>query len=267
VAAAIVNPVVNRSVPMAVVATAYRSGSKRADVVIAAELGVTHLYLEQRETAAQGEAEVAAVAISAEGRVSGSQRERFMLRLTPDQWVKAKAQGVRVVTGMALPPGRYQLRVAGGGVNAAQAGHVLYDLAVPDFSKAPLAMSGLAVTSRRAENTVVVPSTTAHVLVPAPASATRTFAAGDVLSVYVEIYDNRAKTPHRLALVARLQDVDGHTVGREVGDARQDGQPTQKFAATLPLDVPVGDYVLHVEARSTLANQPPVSRDIPLRVQ
>jgi hypothetical protein len=210
---------------------------------------------------------VVVVAISADGEVSGAQRERFMLRLTPDQWAEAKAQRVRVVTGLTLPPGRYQLRVAGGGVNAVQAGHVLYDLAVPDFSKAPLSMSGLAVTSRRAEQALVVSSATAHVTLPGRASAVRTFAAGDVLSVYAEIYDNKAKTPHRLDLVARLQGADGRAAGREMGDARSDGLSTQKFEAALPLDVPAGDYVLHVEARSTLANQPAVSRDVPLRVQ
>jgi hypothetical protein len=35
----------------------------------------------------------------------------------------------------------------------------------------------------------------------------------------------------------------------------------------LPLDVPAGNYGLHVEVRSTLAKQPPVSRDVPIRIR
>jgi hypothetical protein len=41
----------------------------------------------------------------------------------------------------------------------------------------------------------------------------------------------------------------------------------QIFEATLPLNVAAGSYVLHVEARSTLAKQAAVSRDVPLRVR
>lgn len=277
VAAAIVNPVVNPSVPMAVFATAYRTPSKEADVIVAVEVSAAHLELEnegrpegrplpERESSIQGEAEVVVVAISAAGRVSASKRNRFRLQLTPEEWDRARTLGVRVVIGMRLPPGRYQLRVAAGGTTAAHAGHVLYDLEVPDFGRPSLAMSALSVTSRQLQGAVMVPSTATRVA-PPPPSATREFAAGDILSVYSEVYDNRTKNPHRLDVVTELRDADGHPVGRPLTDSRSDGKPVQAIEAMLPLDVPAGSYTLHMEARSTLEKQPMASRDVPIRVR
>ena len=266
VAAAIVNPVVNPSVPMSVFATAYRSASKQADVLISVEVSAAHLELEEHASSVQGEAEVVVVAISAAGKVSGSRRERFMLRLTPEEWDRAKTLGVRVVTAMRLPAGRYQLRVAAGGVTAAHAGHVLYDLDIPDFGKLPLAMAAPAVTSRRLEGALTAPSAAAR-NAPRSPSSTREFAAGDVLSIYSEVYDNKTNSPHRLDIVTELRDADGHRVGRPLTGSRSDGKPVQAIEATLPLEVPAGSYIVHVEARSSDPNQGVAAREIPIRVQ
>jgi hypothetical protein len=111
-----------------------------------------------------------------------------------------------------------------------------------------------------------VASTTARPVVPVAPVATRDFTTGDMLSVYAEVYDNRAKDPHRLDLLAELRRPDGSAVGSAVTDARATPQAVHKFEAMLPLDVPPGPYILHVEARSTLAKQSAVSRDVPLRV-
>jgi hypothetical protein len=172
-----------------------------------------------------------------------------------------------VLTGMMLPPGRYQLRVAAGNIAAPDAGSVMYDLDVPDFSKPPLAISALSLSSRRAETTLAVHSKSVKPVIPLTPVAVRDFAAGDTLSIYSEIYDNKAKESHRLDLVAELRRADGQVVGRPVTDSRADGKPMQIFEATLPLDVPSGAYVLHVEARSTNPKQGTVTREIPLRVR
>ncbi len=52
---------------------------------------------------------------------------------------------MRVVSQVDLPPGRYQVRVAVG-EEGGRGGSVLYDLEVPDFYRAPLTMSGVALT-------------------------------------------------------------------------------------------------------------------------
>jgi hypothetical protein len=114
---------------------------------------------------------------------------------------------------------------------------------------------------------LTAPSRSVKPAVPIAPSATRDFQAGDLLSVYGEVYDNRVKEPHRLDLVAELRDRDGKRAGRPVSDTRANGPSLQKFEAMLPLDVPAGNYGLHVEVRSTLAKQPPVSRDVPIRIR
>ena len=268
VAESIATPLANVGVPMAVFASAYRGSSgKNANVMIAVNIDATRLDLVEGEGATTGQVEVASVAISAGGKVAGSQRERFTLALKPDTWARVRDSGIRLVTGMTLPPGRYQLRVAGGNTASTRTGSVMYDLDVPDFAKPPLAMSALAVTSRRLATTLTVTSPGVRAAAPAAPAATRDFPAGDTLSVYAEIYDNRSKDPHRLDLVAELRTLDGRLAGRSVTETRNDNQGVQKLDVTIPLDVAPGAYVLHVEARSTLAKQPAASREIPLRVR
>jgi hypothetical protein len=248
-------------------AAAYRATPKEANVVVAVELDANRLGLAEHGPGIGGDVELAAVAVGATGKVVRGQHERFALTLKPETWLTMQTTGIRVVTGLTLPPGRYQLRIAGGNVSATDAGSVMYDLEVPDFSKPSLALSAPALTSRQAQAMFTVSSKSVRPAVPAPPAATRDFAAGDTLAVYAEVYDNRARESHRLDLVAELRDASGKPAGRPATDTRADGQPLQKFEATLPLDVPPGSYVLHVEARSTLAKQPPVSRDVPLRVR
>lgn len=260
-------PLSNGAVPMSLFAGAYRGAGKNANVVIAVNMDAARLDLVEGSVTTGGQVEVAAVAVSAAGKVAGSQRERFTLALKPESWARAKQTGLRLVTGLTLPAGRYQLRVAGGNIASPQAGSVMYDLEVPDFSKRPLAMSAVALTTRQSAAALTVGSTTARPVVPQAPVATRDFAAGDTLSMYAEFYDNRAKDAHRLDLVAELRRPDGSRVGPAVTDQRSSGQALQKFEATLPLDVPAGAYVLHVEARSTLEKQTAISRDVPLRVQ
>ena len=261
------SPLANATVPMNVFAAAYRGPSKDANIVVSVELDANQLNLVDSGSSMNGVIEVAAVAVSAGGKATHGQHEQVTLALKPATWAAARRSGIRVVTGFALPPGRYQLRVAGGNVAAPQAGSVMYDLDVPDFSKPPLAISPLTITSRETGAALTIGSKTVKPVVPIAPVTTRDFQAGDTLSMYSEVYDNRTKDVHRLDFVAELRDHTGRAVGHAVTDTRQNGQPLQKFEATVPLDVPPGSYVLHVEARSTLAKQPPVSRDVPLRVR
>ena len=259
-------PLSNDTVPMSVFAAAYRANGKDANVVIVVEMDANRLGFVEGSTTG-GDVEVAAVAVSAGGNITRGQHERFGLALRLDTWSKVRESGVRIRTGLTLPPGRYQLRVAGGNVSAPRAGSVMYDLDVPDFSKPALAISAMSLTSRHGEATLAVQSKSVKAAIPLTPVATRDFAAGDMLSVYAEIYDNKAKESHRLELAAELRHADGHLIGRPVTDSRADGKPVQAFGATWPLDVPAGRYVLHVEARSSDPKQGSVMREIPLRVR
>ena len=69
------------------------------------------------------------------------------LNLRPETKAIVEQTGLRALSRVELPPGRYQLRVAANELSSKAVGTVLYDLDVPDFTKAPLTMSGVALTS------------------------------------------------------------------------------------------------------------------------
>jgi len=90
-----------------------------------------------------------------------------------------------------LPPGRYQLRVSVSSAKLDKGGSVYLSLEVPDFSAAPVALSGLAIGYADGEH-VPVASADATPGVPSRAlpfgpSLDRQFAQSDTLKVYLEV--------------------------------------------------------------------------------
>jgi hypothetical protein len=260
-------PLANRSVPMSLFATALRGSGRNANVVVTLEMDASRLGLSPSPTLTTGQIELATAAISAAGKVERVQRERFTLSLEPAAWAQAQSGGVRLVSGLTLPPGRYQLRVAGGNVTSSQAGSVMYDLNVPDFGKTTLTMSAPSLSLRNLRTGFSVPLKSVRAELPHIPITTREFTAGDTLSVYTEFYDGQRREAHQVEVGAHLRTLDGRPVGVAVTDVRKNGPAVHRFEAFLPLDVPPGAYALHVEAHSTLATQPPISRDIPVHVR
>ena len=99
--------------------------------------------------------EVTYSAVDVNGKVFPGDRHTVNLAMKPDTFERVKARGIRVLSQIDLPPGRYQLRVAAGNAGG-KVGSVLYDLDVPDFYKAPLTMSGVALTSASAAQVVTI---------------------------------------------------------------------------------------------------------------
>ena len=83
----------------------------------------------------------------------------------------------------------------------------MYDLEVPDFTKGPLVMSGVALTSEAAEHAVTsAPAAPLRDLLPSPPTAVREFDRGDTLTIYAEVYQNiRQRTPNTVTLTAELR--------------------------------------------------------------
>jgi hypothetical protein len=194
------------------------------------------------------------------------------LTLEPDTYERARVNGVRVLMEVFLPPGRYQLRVAGGNI-AGRAGSVMYDLEVPDFTRDPLAMSGVALTASSATQAVTaVVEDPLRDLLRGPATAAREFASGDRLAIYAEVYENlRNRAAHTVSLKAELRSDDGRvlqTVAEDRSSTELDGASGgYGFRAELPLEVDPGLYVIHVEAQANINQRPTVSRDIQIRVR
>src|SRR5207249_6666011 len=139
--------------------------------------------------------EVSVAAMDAAGKITAA-NQKVALDLKPDTRKSVEAVGLRVISWMNLAPGRYQIRVAGRGVNSGAAGSVFYDLDVPKFGKEPLALSNLVLTSATASR---VPTTGPLELLKdalrGPPTMARAFRAGDTLGLLADIYD-ADKTPH-----------------------------------------------------------------------
>jgi hypothetical protein len=206
------------------------------------------------------------------GKVFSGERQTANLNLKPETLAKMKANGFRVLSQLNLPPGRYQVRVAAGN-STGKAGSVVYDLEVPDFAKAPLAMSGLALTSTAAAETPTIrPKDPLGQFLPGPATAQRTFSPAETLTLFGELYENaRNGQPHMVDITTELR-AEGGRVVRSSTEERastelQGASGGYGFNARVALDdVPPGLYVIHVEGKSRAANDAPVSRDIQIRV-
>ena len=72
-------------------------------------------------------------------------------KLRPQTYEVVSKGTFRIVRRIQVPPGKYQLRIGAREADSGRLGTVLYDLDAPDFSKGPLSMSGIAITSAGGE--------------------------------------------------------------------------------------------------------------------
>jgi len=109
-------------------------------------------------------------------------------------------------------------------------------------------------------------------VLPAPPIAMRTFAQNDELAVFAEVYDNVAKTPHRVEIKAEVLADDGKVV-HTTSDMRkseelQGATGGYGYTTNIPLtNLAPGRYVLRLTATSLLGKPEPVIREIEFRVQ
>ncbi|HEY7055294.1 MAG TPA: VWA domain-containing protein, partial [Vicinamibacterales bacterium] len=83
-------------------------------------------------------------------KIKDGARDVINLKLRPQTHEAVSKGTFRIVRRIQVPPGKYQLRVGVREAGSGRLGTVLYDLDAPDFSKGPLVMSGIAITSASA---------------------------------------------------------------------------------------------------------------------
>lgn len=269
---ALQSPIGVAGVPIRLFAAAYKGTDQQAKVAVAAEFGVEALNLVERSGRFTGELAVALRPTSAEGRLLEGQRHEMALALKRETYEISKTRGVRVVTEMSLPPGRYQLRVAGGPTVGA-AGSVTYDLEIPSFTKDPLVMSGVALTSSTAAETLTVWPGAARPLdtrLPAPISVAREFWPEEIVTLYAEVYENGRRPPHTIDFKVELRSAAGRVVSTftEQRPSASGNAGSYNFTAPIRLEgIDPGSYVLQVAATSTAGSKQTVTKDIPIRVR
>jgi VWFA-related protein len=253
-------PMQQGGLTMAVQAAAFRNTAKEASVALTIELDSSSLHFEPRNNGAvfADKLELSYFSVNEQSKPLLGMRHELDLTLKPDGYDRVRQMGLRMNPRIALAPGRYQLRIGMRESGNGALGTVFYDLQVPDFTKEPLSMSGMLLTAGTSQlvPTVLSDKGVGAEFLPGPATSRRTFAEGDELTLYVEVYQN-LRTPNKdVAFTTHLVGDDGREVfaSREMLKA-----PAQRGSEPTTFGVPknvslkgvrAGRYVLQVEAQA-----------------
>lgn len=217
--------------------------------------------------------EVAILAMDEGGKVRDGAKDVAELKLRPETHASVLKNGVRLTRRLELPPGAYQLRIGARESNGGLVGSVLYDLDVPDFSKADLSMGGILLTASSAGRIPTAnPDPDFKDILPGSPTAVREFPAGDQLTLAVDVYDNKAATPHRVEIRTSVTADDGTVVFSSKDERRSEElkgvNGTYGHVTTVPLKgMAPGRYVLRVEAQSLLSNGVTTGREVEFTIR
>ncbi len=264
---AINSPLPVGGLTMYLFAAPFKGPEPNASVVVSLELNGADLSI-----GPGSKVDISFMAVDSASKVFGARNQSLTLNLSAENRARVQASGVRVVNRIDLPPGRYQLHAAARDSQKKLVGSVIYDLEVPDFYRTPMSLSGITLTSTSgsAMMTALLDAQVTAAL-PAPPSAQRAFPQNEELTLFEEVYDNSGASPHKVDLVTSVATDQGRPVykAEDVRDSSelQNASGSFGYATRLPLsELPPGDYVLTVEARSRLGNNISATRQVPFRV-
>src|SRR3954447_197078 len=274
---ALASPIPVNGLTMAATATPFRGAAPNDAIALALEIDGSPLKFEKKEDGLMhNDIEISLFASDAAGKIRDGARDMLALKLRPQTYDVVSKSMIRVVRRLQVPPGKYTLRIGARDGNGGGVGSLVYELDAPDFSKGPLTMSGIAITSAAASR---VPTTNADPKVnefkdvlPSPPTATRDFPQGDTLAIFSEVYDNLGKAPHRVVMTATVLTDEGKTAFTTSDERRseelQGASGGYGYAVQIPLTgIAPGRYVLRVEAKATTGNEPGVRREVEFRVK
>ena len=270
--AVLASPLPVSGLPMAVAAAVFKGPDQKGAVVLSTLVAARDLALIEKDGTFTNTLEVVITATDYAGKAHPGDRATVGLSLKPDSVQRLRAGGFRVLNQIDLPPGRYQLRVAAFEGNTKRAGSVVTDIDIPDFSKDKVIMSGLALTSSSSGLTPTArPKDSLAKMLPGPMTTYRDFVAGDEIALFVELYDNSGRQPHKADIEATLKAEGGQSVfqTREEHDSSElaGGPGGYGFTARIPLKgVAPGLYVLRVVGRTRLGDQAEAARETIIRV-
>jgi VWFA-related protein len=267
------SPVPMTGLTLTATAAPFKGTVPNASVVVTVQVSGQNLKFAEKAGRFDENVEVSLIAVDKDGKVQAGDRQTLNLTLKPETRATVQQMGFRMISRLNLPPGRYQLRIAGRAAEAQRVGSVYYDLEVPDFSKPPLAMSGIVLTSARA-GVVPTPSPDEELrkALPGPPTTARAFMPDDELALLAEIYDNQASRAHKVNVSTTVWAEDGRTVFKHA-DERSSTELGGKsggygYTVRIPLKgLAPGIYVLRVEAQSTLGRNEVVSRELEFGVR
>ena len=257
-------------------AAPFRGTAPKDTIAVSVEFDGTRLPFKDANGLFTNELVLSMFAVDQKGKVQDGAQDTINLRLHPATHDLVSHGRFRVTRRLQVPPGKYSLRIASREGNTGLAGSVFVDLDAPDFSKAPLAMSGIVITSASASR---VPTATNDPsgdqfkdVLPAPPAASREFPSNDQLAIFSEVYDNLGGAPHRVSITATILADNGSTVftrsDERSSDELKGAVGGYGYTAAIPLaGIPPGRYVLRVEATSLSGKGESVQRQVEFRVR
>jgi hypothetical protein len=246
-----------------------RTGSN-GSLFLALEIDGASLKFEERDGRCNETIEVSIVAADQRARVQAGDRQEFNLRLQPATRERISRTGVRLLSRLELPPGRYQIHVGAHEASGGTVGTAPYDVEMPDYAKALFELSGVLLTSSRADAFVTSnPDPLLKDALPASPIATRSFSPDETLTTYTVVFVN-AGTARAVTMTTSVQDTrDGRTVFQCEDRHALDSSPrsiTHGFSAQIPLkNLSAGNYILHVGAQSSVGGHA-TERMVPFEV-
>jgi VWFA-related protein len=252
-------------------AAVFKGPAPKGSVVISTFIAGSMLPFTESGGMMKNDLEVLGIATDDKGKTFTTDRSTVNLNMKPDTARRVTATGFRVIQSLDLNPGRYNLRVAVREGNTRKSGSVTFDLEVPDFSKAPLTMSDIALTSALSGAAPTVhPKDPLEKMLPGPLSSYREFATVDEIALFAEIYDN-IKQPHKVQITATAKAEGGQTVSQTQEDHDSSELAGSAggygFQARFPLKAfAPGLYVLRVEAIAQIGDRATTSKEIVFRV-
>jgi VWFA-related protein len=254
-------------------AAAFRGAKDKASVSVTLEIDGAGLAFTEKGDKILGEVEVSMIAFDAGGAGREGGRDAIGLTLRPQTRDAIVRRGVRIARRLELSPGIYHLRIGARDPNSRHVGTVMLDVEVPNFSKTPLVMSNVVLTSAAAS---AVPTARADDqlkdVLPGAPTTIREFARSDEIATFAEVYDNGTRTPHRVEIKTSVLGDDGAVVFTRSEERRSEelGAAGGGYghAAKIPLkDLAPGRYVLRVEARALVSGGGEATRELEFRVR
>ena len=178
-----------------------------------------------------------ASAFTPDGVSKNSQTQTAEVTLRPaDPGDKDAQARFEVLTRIDLPPGRYSLRLAAHNATRDETGSVFTDVDVPDFTKAPLSLSGALVQASSAPT--AAPRNALATLVPLVPTTERTFSVNDDVSVMVRAYQGGKSAIAPVSVAIQIQD-NTDTVVFDKTDTIAAGTFTAERTADINFQVPM----------------------------
>ncbi len=248
--AAISNVVPIPDVPMRVAVSPFAipadpSANKKAAATVAIVLDIDQ---PAPSVATLADIDLQVEAFTTDGKLRSSQRQTAQVSLRagrPDDVARAE-----VLSRIDLNPGRYELRLSAHSTRDDKIGSVYADVDIPDFSKAPVALSGVLIEA--SATPPVAPRDALASLAPIVPTALRVFDRRDHASAFVRVYQGGTSALAAVQLrIALLSSKGAAIVSREESiDAarfRATGRAADEHIA-LPLDMlEPGDYLLTIQ--------------------